>query len=73
MFLQGLMYGSSEMREQAALGIGDLLTYTNGEFLKPFVIQIAGPLIRIAGEKYSPAIKSAILSDLEYVKGCYKM
>ncbi|KAI9492588.1 armadillo-type protein [Zychaea mexicana] len=63
-FLQGLMYGSSQTREQAALGVGDLLNRTSADALKPFVTQITGPLIRIVGDRYPPQVKAAILQTL---------
>ena len=66
-FLQGLMYGGSEIREQAALGLGELIQYTDDAQLKPFIMQITGPLIRIVGEKFSAQVKAAILDDLRFV------
>ncbi|RUS31239.1 hypothetical protein BC938DRAFT_478212 [Jimgerdemannia flammicorona] len=63
-FLQGLMYGTTEVREQSALGIGDLIQRTSAESLKPFVTQITGPLIRIIGDRYPPQVKAAILQTL---------
>ncbi|ORX96881.1 ARM repeat-containing protein [Basidiobolus meristosporus CBS 931.73] len=63
-FLQGLMYGSPETREQAALGIGDLVQWTSSDALKPFVTQITGPLIRIIGDRFPPQVKAAILQTL---------
>ncbi|CAB4435640.1 unnamed protein product [Rhizophagus irregularis] len=63
-FLQGLMYGTAEIREQSALGIGDLIQKTSAEALRPFVTQITGPLIRIIGDRYPPQVKAAILYTL---------
>ncbi|RUS19023.1 armadillo-type protein [Endogone sp. FLAS-F59071] len=63
-FLQGLMFGTTEVREQSALGIGDLIQRTSAEALKPFVTQITGPLIRIIGDRYPPQVKAAILQTL---------
>ncbi|KAI8144145.1 armadillo-type protein [Fennellomyces sp. T-0311] len=63
-FLQGLMYGSPQSREQAALGVGDLINRTSTDALKPFVTQITGPLIRIVGDRYPPQVKAAILQTL---------
>ncbi|KAL1923463.1 uncharacterized protein VTP21DRAFT_8443 [Calcarisporiella thermophila] len=63
-FLQGLMYGTNDTREQAALGIGDIIQRTSAEILKPFVTQITGPLIRIIGDRYPADVKSAILQTL---------
>ena len=54
------------VREQAALGIGDLIQRTAADALRPFVTQITGPLIRIIGERYPPQVKAAILQTLRY-------
>lgn len=63
-FLQGLMYGSSEEREQAALGIADIAERTSAANLKPFVTHMTGPLIRTIGERFPSDVKSAILYTL---------
>ncbi|CAK9164333.1 unnamed protein product [Ilex paraguariensis] len=41
-FLQGLISGSAELREQAALGLGELIEVTSEQALKEFVIPITG-------------------------------
>ncbi|KAG2190049.1 hypothetical protein INT46_000027 [Mucor plumbeus] len=64
-FLQGLMYGSTDVREQAALAVGDLIDRTSAIALKPFVTQITGPLIRILGDRYPAEVKAAILQTLD--------
>mmetsp|Transcript_38682 Transcript_38682/g.62654 ORF Transcript_38682/g.62654 Transcript_38682/m.62654 type:complete len:1156 (-) Transcript_38682:392-3859(-) len=64
MFLHGLMFGSPEMREQAALGLGEIIDYTSAEVLKAYVIQITGPLIRIIGDRFPWQVKAAILHTL---------
>ncbi|KAL9436556.1 hypothetical protein AB3S75_022580 [Citrus x aurantiifolia] len=51
-FLQGLISGSAELREQAALGLGELIEVTSEQSLKEFVIPITGPLIRIIGDRF---------------------
>ncbi|KAJ7973575.1 translational activator GCN1 [Quillaja saponaria] len=63
-FLQGLIGGSAELREQAALGLGELIDVTSEQALKDFVIPITGPLIRILGDRFPWQVKSAILSTL---------
>lgn len=63
-FLQGLMSGSAELREQAAEGLGELIDVTSENALKPFVVPITGPLIRIIGDRFPWQVKSAILSTL---------
>jgi len=62
--LQGLMYGSVETREQAASGIGELIRLTSEAALKPYLLQIAGPLIRIAGDRFPSEVKASILQAL---------
>ncbi|KAK4397653.1 protein ILITYHIA [Sesamum angolense] len=61
---QGLISGSAELREQAALGLGELIEVTSEKALKEFVIPITGPLIRIIGDRFPWQVKSAILSTL---------
>ncbi|KAJ8498675.1 hypothetical protein OPV22_009227 [Ensete ventricosum] len=63
-FLQGLINGSAEMREQAALGLGELIALTSEQTLKEFVVPITGPLIRIIGDRFPWQVKAAILSTL---------
>uniref|UniRef100_A0A0V0J0Y0 Putative translational activator GCN1-like n=1 Tax=Solanum chacoense TaxID=4108 RepID=A0A0V0J0Y0_SOLCH len=66
-FLQGLISGSAELREQAALGLGELIEVTGEKTLKEFVIPITGPLIRIIGDRFPWQVKSAILSTLSII------
>ncbi|KAI9203244.1 armadillo-type protein [Polychytrium aggregatum] len=64
-FSQGLIAGSnSDVREQAALGLGDLVRRTSVPALGPFVTQITGPLIRVIGDRFPWQVKAAILQTL---------
>lgn len=63
-FIQGLMYGSSDEREAAAQAITDVVGKSPADQLKPFVTQITGPLIRVIGERFPPAVKASILLAL---------
>ena len=64
-YLQGILQGSNaELRELAAEAIGELVQLTDETTLKPFVIQITGPLIRIVGDKFPPHTKTAILRTM---------
>mmetsp|Transcript_16894 Transcript_16894/g.43290 ORF Transcript_16894/g.43290 Transcript_16894/m.43290 type:complete len:796 (-) Transcript_16894:157-2544(-) len=64
-YLQGVLQGSSaELRELAAEGLGELVDCTDEATLKPFVVQITGPLIRIIGDRFSWQIKAAILNTM---------
>lgn len=59
------MKGSSaELRELSAEGLGDLVELTSPEMLKPMVLKITGPLIRIIGDRFPWQVKFAILSTL---------
>lgn len=63
--LAGVLSGTQEQREQAALGIGDLVQRTSEAAIKPYIIQLTGPLIRvISGQAIAPQIKTAILTTL---------
>ncbi|WWD15877.1 hypothetical protein CI109_100301 [Kwoniella shandongensis] len=63
--LAGVLSGTQEQREQAALAIGELVQRTSETAIKPYIIQLTGPLIRvISGQAIAPQIKSAILITL---------
>ncbi|KAJ9077159.1 translational activator of GCN4 [Entomophthora muscae] len=63
-YLQGLMFSSSDVRERSASSLGEVVARTNFDALKPFVTQITGPLIRIIGERYPAPVKVSILDTL---------
>ncbi|KDN49927.1 ARM repeat-containing protein [Tilletiaria anomala UBC 951] len=63
-FLAGLLNGTAEQREQGAYGLADLVDRTSAEAVKPFVVQMVGPLIRACGDRHAPAIKIAIFTAL---------
>ena len=65
-FLHGLLYGAHDVREFASWGIGDIVQLTPASILKPLMAQIIGPLIRMRGERISPATKHGILYALRY-------
>jgi len=64
MYQHALMYGSPDVRESAAAGLGELITLTTPAALKPFLIKITGPLIRLVGDKFPWQVKAAILGTL---------
>ncbi|XP_047319799.1 protein ILITYHIA [Impatiens glandulifera] len=66
-FLLGLMSGPTELREQAAQGLGELIEVTSEKALKEFVIQITGPLIRVIGDRFPWQVKASILSTLSII------
>lgn len=64
-YLQGVLQGSSaELRELAAEGLGELVEVTGEDALKPVVVQITGPLIRIIGDRFPWQTKAAILRTM---------
>lgn len=52
------------MREAAVEALGELVDLTSEDALKPFVVAITGPLIRIVGDRFPSSIKAAILVTL---------
>ena len=66
-FREGVLNGSPECKEKAAAGLGDVIALTSAEALKPHVITITGPLIRILGDRFSWNVKVAILDTLGLV------
>ena len=64
--IAGLTTGSNEQREQAAYAIGDLVERTDKTVIRPFIVPITGPLIRVATQatSYPAGVKIAILSAL---------
>ncbi|ODN04906.1 Translational activator GCN1 [Orchesella cincta] len=63
-YREAVLNGSAEMKEQATVGMGELITLSSEEALKPSVIHITGPLIRILGDRYGPSLKCAVLDTL---------
>ncbi|CAG7827579.1 unnamed protein product [Allacma fusca] len=63
-FREALLNGGAELKEQAAIGMGELISLSSAEALKPSVVHITGPLIRILGDRYGPNVKTAVLDTL---------
>jgi len=63
-YREAVLNGSAEMKEQATVGMGELIMLSSEEALKPSVIHITGPLIRILGDRYGPSLKCAVLDTL---------
>jgi hypothetical protein len=65
LYLQAVLAGATpEAREAAAEGLGELVEACSEPALKPFVVQITGPLIRIAGDRLAPGTRAALLAPL---------
>lgn len=63
-FREGILNGSPEVKESAALGLGEAIRRTSADALKPSVVNITGPLIRILGDRFSFNVKIAMLDTL---------
>ena len=63
-YLQALLLGSPDGREAAADGIHDLVCIASTSALRPSVVGITGPLIRVVGDKFAAGVKAAILRAL---------
>ena len=59
-----MLNGSPEVKESAATGLGEVISYTSADALKPSVVNITGPLIRILGDRFSWNVKVAVLETL---------
>ncbi len=67
--IAGLTGGSYEQRECAAVSIGEIVRLCAGSGgptspIKPHVVPLTGPLIRVAGTPLPPAVKSAVIQTL---------
>jgi hypothetical protein len=50
------------VREEAAEGLGEVVSLTSEDSLKPHVVQITGPLIRIIGDRF-PSQVGAVVAE----------
>lgn len=57
-FQYGLMNGSEDTRETAALALGELAQHSAPEALKAHLVKITGPLIRIVGDKFPSKVNT---------------
>jgi hypothetical protein len=63
-FREAILNGQPELKEQAAQGLGEVIKLTSAEALKPSVVNITGPLIRVLGDRFSANVKVAVLETL---------
>ncbi|XP_034077743.1 eIF-2-alpha kinase activator GCN1 [Gymnodraco acuticeps] len=61
---EGILTGTPEQKEEAAKALGGIIKLTSPEALKPSVINITGPLIRILGDRFASTVKTALLETL---------
>ena len=63
-FRESVLNGAPELKEQAANGLAEVIALSNAEALKPSVVHITGPLIRILGDRFAANVKTAVLDTL---------
>ena len=63
-FRESILNGAPELKEAAANGLGEIIKLTSVDALKPSVVHITGPLIRILGDRFSHNVKTAVLDTL---------
>jgi hypothetical protein len=68
-FREGILNGPPELKESAAVGLGEVIKRTSADALKPSVVNIPGPLIRILGERFLFNVKVAVLETLGLLLG----
>lgn len=61
---EGVLTGSPEQKEEAAKALGLVICLTSADALRPSVVSITGPLIRILGDRFSWSVKAALLETL---------
>lgn len=61
---EGVLTGSPEQKEEAAKALGGVIKLTSPEALRPSVVSITGPLIRILGDRFTWTVKTALLESL---------
>lgn len=61
---EGVLTGSPEQKEEAAKALGGVIRLTSPEALRPSVVNITGPLIRILGDRFAWTVKTALLETL---------
>lgn len=61
---EGVLTGSPDQKEEAARALGAVIKLTSAEALRPSVVNITGPLIRILGDRFAWTVKTALLATL---------
>ena len=57
-FRESILNGSPDLKENASHGLAEVIKLTSPEALKPSVVHITGPLIRILGDRFGANVKT---------------
>ena len=63
-YKEGILNGGPDLKEQTAMLLGEVVALTTPEALKPALLNVTGPLIRIFGDRFNWNVKVAILDTL---------
>jgi HEAT repeat protein len=64
-YQRGILYGTPDIREASAAGLGEVINLTANKYLAgPLIIKMTGPLLRIVGDRNPANVKIAILKTL---------
>uniref|UniRef100_A0A7G3AWK1 Putative translational activator gcn1 n=1 Tax=Lutzomyia longipalpis TaxID=7200 RepID=A0A7G3AWK1_LUTLO len=63
-FREAILNGLPEEKENAAQGLGEVISLTSAASLQPSVVHITGPLIRILGDRFNAGVKASVLETL---------
>ncbi|KAI3646171.1 hypothetical protein MP228_009099 [Amoeboaphelidium protococcarum] len=63
--MQCLQFGDAAVKEQGATALDLVLSLTNENAIKPFVVQICGPIIRMMSDKQQWKVKCLLLAILD--------
>ena len=58
---ESILNGSPDLKENASHGLAEVIKLTSPEALKPSVVHITGPLIRILGDRFGANVKTGTL------------
>jgi len=64
MLQHGLTKGTAEQKREAAQCYADLLRLVDRKYVQMVIVKIAGPLIRVLGDRYLPKVRASVLDAL---------
>ncbi|VDN96188.1 unnamed protein product [Rodentolepis nana] len=59
-----IMQGNPDTKEPAAQGLTECVTLSSGEAIKPCVVKVLGPMIRLLGERQPTVVRAAVTESL---------